>query len=71
MHGYKNKTKCKQFKKGLHESLKDEHKAPIDYAKLKLVAPNKTIKNKITHIQNQEKQHFKTLSEIAKKLHKR
>lgn len=66
MRGYKNKGQCKKFKKGLHEALMDEHKAPTDYAKLKKVAPTKSIKQKITHIQNQERQHFKTLTQIAK-----
>jgi len=56
-----SKKTCKKLK----EMLKDEKKAPYDYAKLKKLLPDKE-KKKITKIQKQEKEHYKTLKGIKR-----
>jgi len=56
------------FCKKLEESLADEHKAPIDYAELNKLAPGRKEKKIIDGISNQEKDHFKKLNEIKKRL---
>lgn len=50
--------------------LKDERIAPRDYSKLKKLLPEKE-KKKITMIQKQEKNHFKTLQKIKRRLNKK
>lgn len=59
----------KKVDKKLNEMLKDEKIAPRDYSKLKKLLPVKERK-KITKIQSQERQHFKTLKQIKKNLKK-
>jgi rubrerythrin len=56
------------FCKKLNASLEDEHKAPIDYAELKLLAPSKKDEKIIDGISDQEKDHFKKLNEMKKRL---
>lgn len=50
--------------------LKDEKIAPRDYGKLKKLLPISERK-KITHIQKQERSHYRTLQEIKKRLLKK
>lgn len=60
----KNENFCKK----LEESLADENQAPIDYAKLNELAPSRKERKIIDGISNQEKDHFKKLNEIKKRL---
>jgi rubrerythrin len=53
--------------KRLREMLKDEKIAPNDYSKLKKLLPIKE-RSKITKIQKQERNHYKTLIGIKKRL---
>lgn len=55
------KQMCGRLKAMLH----DEKIAPRDYSKLKATLPVK-YRPKITHIQKQERQHFRTLTGIRK-----
>lgn len=60
------KRACKK----LNEMLKDEKEAPKNYSKLKKLLPASERK-KISKIQKQERQHYKTLKDIKKKLMKK
>ncbi|MFA5519803.1 MAG: ferritin-like domain-containing protein [Spirochaetota bacterium] len=57
-----------KFCEKLNEALANEHKAPIDYAELNKLAPSKREKKIIDGISSQEKNHFKKLTEIKKRL---
>lgn len=57
----------KKALKLINQGLEDEKKAPKYYSKLKKELPLKD-RGKISKIQKQEKEHFKTLKEIKNKL---
>jgi rubrerythrin len=62
---YKIRSK-KVFLKRLNEMIKDEYKAPKDYAKLKSATNNFAIERAIDKIVSQEKAHYETLTAIKK-----
>ena len=63
----RKKAREREFCERLDDMLKDEYKAPKDYAKLKSATTDKSIKKKISHITSQERKHYAILKKIRKK----